>query len=124
MIIPLLESVESLLKAKETILSCINKMEIDRESFRVFIGKSDAALFSGHIASALACKFAIQRLRELENYYPSLESDLRFAHRFLDIEVARDFLPSGVFELIQEDIMNLHAGILIQNLCANLPVLY
>ncbi|MBU4129090.1 phosphoenolpyruvate carboxylase, partial [bacterium] len=49
---------------------------------------------------------AFERL--LENYYPSLESDLRFAHRFLDIEVAKDFLPPGVFELIQEDIMNLH----------------
>ncbi|MDP3105396.1 MAG: phosphoenolpyruvate carboxylase [Candidatus Methanoperedens sp.] len=283
-IIPLLESVESLLKAKETILSCFNKIELDRESFRVFFGKSDAALFSGHVSSALACKFAIHELRELgdeisfrlgiilgagalpfrghvtfsnaknlfseyrgidtitiqsalrydhppgdaekfikaidfhgqpeyrnedekqeilqiirimekeyrevipgmagiinmisgllpnqrdrliangavgyarkagddkvrlpraikftgalysigippefigtgrglavlkkklgdaaferllENYYPSLESDLRFAHRFLDIEVAKDFLPYRAFELIQEDIMSL-----------------
>lgn len=69
-IIPLLESVGSLLNAKETILSFIKKIDIDRESFRVFIGKSDAALFSGHAASALACKYAILSLRELENEMP------------------------------------------------------
>lgn len=72
-IIPLIESVESLLKAEEIIRkipSCFNKLDIKKERFRVFIGKSDASLFSGHTAGALACKYAIQELRELEKEIP------------------------------------------------------
>ncbi|WP_406657105.1 phosphoenolpyruvate carboxylase [Methanolobus sp. ZRKC2] len=69
-IIPLIEDVPGLLNSKDiisnTILDCQAQLNDTFEKYRVFIGKSDSALTFGHVASTLACKYAISTLNELE----------------------------------------------------------
>jgi len=60
-LVPLLESVESHMRTGEY-LSALAQLYGDRleeHPLRVFVGKSDAAVMSGHVASALSVKYAL-----------------------------------------------------------------
>ncbi|MFQ6056427.1 MAG: phosphoenolpyruvate carboxylase [Methanosarcinales archaeon] len=69
-IIPLVEDVPALLNIeytiKQTLLRYQKHFQKMPDKYRVFIGKSDSALFFGHLASALACKHAIHSLCSLD----------------------------------------------------------
>ncbi len=49
-----------------TIHNVVKEFNMDIDILRIFLGKSDAAVKSGHIASALALMFAINELKKLE----------------------------------------------------------
>ena len=63
-IIPLFEDIDSLLNADRIVEVFVEK-SITRDYLRVFLGRSDPAMSSGLIASALAVKIAISRLNKL-----------------------------------------------------------
>ncbi|MGB9929503.1 MAG: phosphoenolpyruvate carboxylase [Methanosarcina sp.] len=70
-IIPLIEDAPALLHAKtlakNTLLGWKESFGTSPEKFRVFLGKSDSALSFGHVASTLACKYAINGISELNS---------------------------------------------------------
>lgn len=60
-LVPLLESVESQLRIREY-LSALTHLYgdgLEGQPLRVFVGKSDAAVMSGHVASALSARYAL-----------------------------------------------------------------
>lgn len=66
-VVPLFEGVQEHLSAASVVSSYADYLESKggTELIRVFIGKSDAALRGGHIASMLSVKYAMLRLKEL-----------------------------------------------------------
>ncbi|MEM1645026.1 MAG: phosphoenolpyruvate carboxylase [Ignisphaera sp.] len=67
-LIPLLEDVQSQLFIRtyvNSLLSVLKEFNIDITTLRVFIGKSDAAVKAGHIASALSIMHALNELYKL-----------------------------------------------------------
>ncbi|MEM3912503.1 MAG: phosphoenolpyruvate carboxylase [Desulfurococcaceae archaeon] len=67
-LIPLLEDVKSHIRIRSyinTLFTVLREHGIDINTLRVFLGKSDAAVKSGHIASALSIMYALSELRKL-----------------------------------------------------------
>ncbi len=64
-VIPLFERTQDLCNIQKIVESYIKLL--DSRKLRVFIGKSDSALLSGHLASALACRLAIYFCKKLED---------------------------------------------------------
>ncbi|ADM28568.1 phosphoenolpyruvate carboxylase [Ignisphaera aggregans DSM 17230] len=68
-LIPLVEDSAGFITIHDYVLAICNvfkRFDIDIDVLRIFLGKSDAAVRSGHIASALALMFAINELKRLE----------------------------------------------------------
>ncbi len=68
-LIPLVEDSASFITVHDYVLIICNvlrKFNVDINVLRIFLGKSDAAVRSGHIASALALMFAMNKLKKLE----------------------------------------------------------
>lgn len=67
-LIPLLEDVKSHIRIRSyitTLLTVLKEYGVDFNTLRVFLGKSDAAVKSGHISSALSIMYALSDLRKL-----------------------------------------------------------
>lgn len=76
-LVPLIEETERFVKVHEFIISLNNVLKefsVHLKDMRVFLGKSDAAVKSGHIASALGMLYALTVLRELDK---ELEIDIK-----------------------------------------------
>lgn len=67
-LIPLVENVQDHIHVKlhvKVLLSVLKEFNTDMEILRVFLGKSDAAVKAGHIASALSIMYALNELKKL-----------------------------------------------------------
>lgn len=60
-VIPLLESLESMLRVKEY-LYAVAELHDKEDRHRIFLGASDAAVASGHVASSLAIRYALSEI--------------------------------------------------------------
>ncbi|MEM1525998.1 MAG: phosphoenolpyruvate carboxylase [Ignisphaera sp.] len=71
-LIPLLEDIQSQLLIRtyvNSLLTVLKEFSIDVTTLRVFIGKSDAAVKAGHVASALSIMYALNELHKLSIDY-------------------------------------------------------
>jgi len=76
-LIPLVEDSSKLMHIHEYILSLyniLNEFDADLKDMRVFLGKSDAATKSGHIASALSMIYALHKIIEVDK---ELDMDIK-----------------------------------------------
>uniref|UniRef100_A0A7C5XR29 Phosphoenolpyruvate carboxylase n=1 Tax=Ignisphaera aggregans TaxID=334771 RepID=A0A7C5XR29_9CREN len=76
-LIPLVEDSSRLIHIHEYILSLyniLNEFDANLKDMRVFLGKSDAATKSGHIASALSIIYALQKIVEVDK---ELDMDIK-----------------------------------------------
>lgn len=67
-LIPLIEDTDEQLRVRDYalgLLSVLKEFSITVDVLRVFLGKSDAAVKSGHVASALSIVYALSELRKL-----------------------------------------------------------
>lgn len=67
-LIPLLEDIESHVRIRtyiDTLFTVLREYGISISTLRVFLGKSDAAVKSGHISSALSIMYALSELHKL-----------------------------------------------------------
>lgn len=70
-LIPLIEDANGHLRVSEyalSTLSILKEFNVETELLRVFLGKSDAAVKSGHIASALSIVYALNELHKLSQH--------------------------------------------------------
>jgi phosphoenolpyruvate carboxylase len=95
-IIPLMGGIAEHLSIEKILRNFVNDVGV-KEYVRVFIGKSEAALLYGHMASVLSCKIAISDSKRLEEdldlkVYPILGCGALPFRGHLTLENAENFL--------------------------------